>query len=72
MSSLHTYQHVTQQYLLVGELESLILSIVDSNTNLSDSSCETHLEVHVLKQNDTQCKPKSWVPYLVLLTQFLT
>lgn len=52
VSSLLTHQHVTEQHLLVGKLEPLILSILESNANLSDTSRETHLQIYVLKQNN--------------------
>lgn len=47
-----THQHKTDQYLLVGKLELVVLSVLDGDANLRDASCETHLQIHVLKQNE--------------------
>lgn len=53
-SFLCTHQHKTDQHLLVGKLELVVLSVLDGDANLSDASCETHLQIHVLKQSEPQ------------------
>lgn len=64
MSSLLTHQHVTEQLLFVGKLEPLVPGVLDSYANLSDASCEAHLQIHVLKHNDSRSRPahrqRSW------------
>lgn len=47
-----THQHKTDQHLLVGKLELVVLSVLDGDANLCDASCETHLQIHVLKRNE--------------------
>lgn len=52
LSFLCTHQHKTDQHLFVGKLELVVLSVLDGDANLCDASCETHLQIHVLKQNE--------------------